>query len=168
MPPAHIVSMKTRMFLLSAAIVASLVVLPSTTKADATATVDITPQLRQSGLDIDNLRGIEVGGIVILRGRALDAADAARAGVYATQLGYTRVANLIEVAAVPDDARIERTAERKLGLQRALDGCNLHVDSNKGVVTVQGTVNSELQKDVAIDIVRNIDGVRAVKAGFRN
>jgi osmotically-inducible protein OsmY len=168
MRPAHIAGMKSRKFLLSAAVVASLVLLPTTTKADATATVDITPQLQQSGLDIDNLRGIEVGGIVILRGKTLDAAMAARAGAYATQLGYTRVANLIEVVAAPDDARIERMAERKLGLQRSLDGCNLHVDSNHGIVTVQGKVNSELQKDVAIDIVRNIDGVRAVKAGFHD
>jgi osmotically-inducible protein OsmY len=33
---------------------------------------------------------------------------------------------------------------------------------------VQGKVSSELQKDVALDIVRNIDGVRVVKSGFRD
>src|SRR5205085_3534037 len=166
MPPAHIAGMKTRTFLLSAAIVSALM-LPTASKADATASVDITPRLQQTGLDIDDLRGIEVGGIVILRGKALDTATAARAGAYVMQLGYARVANLIQVITPPDDAAIERAAERKLGLQRALDGCNLHVDSNRGVVTLQGRVNSELQKDVAMDIVRNIDGVRAVKSGFR-
>lgn len=162
--------MKTRTSLLGAALTAAaLVILPiNSVKADSTASVDITPQLQRSGVDIDGLRGIEVGGIVILRGRAADAATAALAGAYVTQLGYTRVANLIEVVEPPDDAKIERTAERQLGLQRSLDGCNLHVDSNRGVVTVQGRVNSELQKDVALDIVRNIDGVRVVKAGFRD
>lgn len=137
-------------------------------KADATATVDITPQLKRSGLAIDNLRGVEVGGIVVLRGRVDDPATAAKAGAFAQQLGYTRVANLIQVSTPPDDALIERTAERKLGLQRSLDGCNLTVDSNHGVVTILGTVNNELQKDVALDIVRNIDGVRSVKTGFKD
>lgn len=154
--------------LLSAAALSALLLLPSNAKADATASVDITPQLRQAGLAIDDLRGIEVGGIVILRGHATNAATAALAGAYTTQLGYTRVANLIEVITPPDDAKIERIAERKLALQRALDGCNLHVDSSNGVVTVAGKVNSELQKDVAMDIVRNIDGVRSVRAGFRD
>jgi osmotically-inducible protein OsmY len=160
--------MKMTTSLLSAVAVSALLLIPTSTKADATASVDITPQLQHAGLDIDNLRGIEVGGIVILRGQALDATNAALAGAYATQLGYTRVANLIQVTTPPDDAAIERTAERKLGLQRALDGCNLHVDSNHGIVTVAGKVNSELQKDVALDIVRNIDGVRQVRAGFRD
>src|SRR2546423_7299643 len=160
--------MKARTSLLGAALSAALVVLPNFVKADTSASVDITPQLQRSGLNIDGLRGIEVGGIVILRGKAADAGTAALAGAYVTQLGYTRVANLIEVVEPPDDAKIERTAERRLGLQRSLDGCNLHVDSNRGVVTVQGRVNSELQKDVALDIVRNIDGVRVVKAGFRD
>jgi osmotically-inducible protein OsmY len=137
-------------------------------KADATATVDITPQMQRSGLAIDNLRGIEVGGIVVLRGRSDDAATAAKAGEYARQLGYARIANLIQVSTPPDDAAIERTAERKLGLQRSLDGCNLTVDSQHGVVTILGKVNNELQKDVAMDIVRNIDGVRSVKTGFRD
>lgn len=160
--------MTTTTSILSAAALSALLMLPSPAKADATASVDITPQLQRAGLDVANLRGIEVGGIVILRGRALDATNAALAGAYATQLGYARVANLIEVVTPPDDAAIERTAERRLSLQRGLQGCNLHVDSNHGVVTVAGKVNSELQKDVALDIVRNIDGVRSVRAGFQN
>jgi osmotically-inducible protein OsmY len=170
MPPALTAGMKTRTSLLGATVVAALLLLllPTPSKADTSASVDITPRLQQAGLDIDDLRGIEIGGIVILRGKALDQASAARAGVYVTQLGYNRVANLIQVVTPPDDAQIERMAERKLGLQRSLDGCKLRVDSNHGVVTLQGTVNSELQKDVAMDIVRNIDGVRAVKAGFRD
>lgn len=168
MRPAHIAGMKTRTFLLSAAVVAALLTAPSSLKADDSATVDLTPQIQKAGLDIDGLKAVEVGGIVILRGRAVDQAEAERAGIAAKQLGYARIANLIRVVEPPDDAKIQRTAERKLGLQRSLDGCNLRVDSNRGIVTVQGKVNSELQKDVAIDIVRNIDGVRAVKAGFHD
>ena len=38
---------------LSATVVAALLILPPPSKADATASVDITPQLQQAGLDID-------------------------------------------------------------------------------------------------------------------
>ncbi len=154
--------------MLGAAFVSALGVLSIPLMADSTATVDLTPQLQAAGLDIDNLRAVEVGGIVILRGRAVDAAAAQCAGTIAEQLGYSRIANLIQVAEVPDDARIERVAERKLGLQRSLDGCDIHVASARGVATIVGKVHSELQKDVALDIVRNIDGVRAVRTDFRD
>ncbi|HUJ15493.1 MAG TPA: BON domain-containing protein [Thermoanaerobaculia bacterium] len=156
----------TKSTLIGAAILAALVAFPGISKANDTATVDITPQLRRSGLDIDNLRGIEIGGIVILRGKSVDAASALRAGEYVQQLGYTRVANLIEVVTPPDDAHIRRTAERELAMQRSLEGCNISVESQRGIVTIAGKVNSPLQRDVAMDIVRNIDGVRAVKSDF--
>lgn len=153
----------TKSTIFGAAIFAALLALPLTAKADDTATVDITPQLQQSGLDIAHLRGIEVGGIVILRGQAIDVATAAQAAQYATHLGYARVANLIQVVAAPDDAAIRRNVERKLSLQRSLEGCDLRVASQKGVVTIAGKIASELQRDVALDVARNIDGVRAVK-----
>ena len=156
----------TKSTFMGAAVLAALVAFPAVSKANDTATVDITPQLQRSGLDIDHLRGIEVGGIVILRGRSVDAATAARAGEYVQQLGYARIANLIEVVAPPDDANIRRTAERELAMQRSLDGCNIRVESQRGIVTIAGKVNSPLQRDVAMDIVRNIDGVRGVKSDF--
>jgi len=158
--------MKTKSGILGAAIVAALLVFSTPLRADSTATVDLTPQLQSAGLDINGLQATEIGGIVILRGRSIDAATAARAGVVAEQLGYNRIANLIQVVEVPDDARIARTAERKLAMQRGLDGCTLRVDSRRGVVTLAGKVTSELQKDVAVNTVRNINGVRAVKADF--
>lgn len=153
----------TKSTLLGAAIIAALMCFPSTSKANEIPSVDITPQLQRSGLDIDNLRGIEVGGIVILRGRALDADSAARAGAYVSQLGYTRIANLIQIAQPPDDGAIRRDVERKLSLQRSLEGSDIRVVSQKGVVTIAGKVSSELQRDVAVDIARNVNGVRAVK-----
>ena len=158
--------MKTKSGILSAAVVAALLVVSAPLHADSTATVNLTSQLQSAGLDIDALQATEIGGIVILRGRSVDAATAARAGVVAKQLGYSRIANLIQVVETPDDAKIARTAERKLAMQRGLDGCTLRVDSRHGVLTVAGKVTSELQKDVARSTVRNIDGVRAVKTDF--
>ena len=155
---------KTSFF--SAATVAALLLISDPAQAESVATVDLTSQLESAGLNIDGLRAVEVGGIVVLRGKTTNPSVAERAGVLAQSLGYARVANLIQVVAPPDDARIERVAERQLSMHRSLDGCKFRIGSNAGVVTVRGKVNSELQKDVALDVLQRIDGVRAVKAEF--
>ena len=155
--------MKPRLPLLGAAFVAALCLIPLSATADSTAVVDLTSQLTGQ-VDVDGLSAIEVGGIVILRGRTTDLAIAQRAGALTQNLGYTRIANLIQIVTPPDDAAIARQAERRLAMHRALDGCRLRVDSNKGVVTVAGRVNQELQKDIAVDLVRQIDGVRSVRS----
>lgn len=148
---------------LSVAIVVALLVSNHTVKAAEPTSNDITPRFANAGLTVEGFRAVEVGGIVILRGRAVDHAVAEQAGAFAQSLGYTRVANLIQITEPIDDIAIERLAERRLGI-RSLDGCQLHVDSDKGVVHISGKVQNELQKDVAIAIVRNIDGVRSVLA----
>jgi osmotically-inducible protein OsmY len=128
---------------------------------------DITPQFRSAGLPIENLQVYEIGGVVLIRGRSLDRAAAEEAGRIALNLGYTRIANLVQVVPPPDDAVIERVAERELGRHRSLDGCNFHVDSEQGIVRVAGTVRSEVQKDYAIELLRGIDGVREVHADLQ-
>lgn len=152
--------MKTRTHL-GAATLAALCFIAIPMHADTTAVVDLTSQM-QNDVKIDGLSAIEIGGIVVLRGITTDPSLAARAGVLAQNLGYARVANLIRVVAPPDDAAIQRTAERQLSIHRSLDGCKFRVDSTAGVVTVAGSVDHELQKDVAISVLRQIDGVRSV------
>ena len=114
--------------------------------------------------DIDRLQVFELGGVVLIRGRAYDKATAEQAGRHATALGYTRVANLIQIMEAPDDRAIERSVERELTIYRALDGCKFSVASEKGVVRLAGKVQHDQQKDVAMQIVRNIEGVREVRA----
>jgi osmotically-inducible protein OsmY len=128
---------------------------------------DLTPQFVTAGVTVDGLRAVEVGGIVVLRGRTADAAAAEQAATIAATLGYARVANLIQVAEVADDARIERAAERRLAVYRGLDGTQIAVDSTNGVVRLTGKVSSELQKDMAASLVRNIDGVRGVQVALQ-
>jgi osmotically-inducible protein OsmY len=53
-------------------------------------------------------------------------------------------------------------AERELSRHRGLDGSNIVVTSVHGVVSLAGHVSHELQKDMAVTLVRNIDGVRGV------
>src|SRR2546423_14891068 len=58
---------------------------------------DVTAQLVSAGVTVDALRAVEVGGIVVLRGRTADRASAEQASTAAQSLGFTRVANLIQV-----------------------------------------------------------------------
>ena len=125
--------------------------------------VDLTPQF--ASLGINGLRAVEIGGIVLLRGQVDSVRAASAASAHARELGYTRVANLIRVIEAPDDARIKRTAERQLAT-RALDGCNFQLASSRGVLHVAGTVKYELQKDMAVSLLRNIDGVREVRSSL--
>jgi osmotically-inducible protein OsmY len=135
--------------------------------AEPPGTRDVTAQFVNGGAIIDGFRAIEVGGIVILRGHASDTSAAEQAAVVAQTLGYTRVANLIQIDAVPDDARIARAAERGLALQRGLDGTQIVVESSNGMVRLSGTVSNEIQKDMAVHVVRNIDGVRSVQMALK-
>jgi hyperosmotically inducible periplasmic protein len=128
---------------------------------------DLTTAFASSGVSIDGLRVTEVGGIVVIRGRATDPAHAAAASAFARALGYSRVANLVQITAPADDQRIARNAERTLAMQRGLDGARLRIGSKNGVVTLGGSVMSEVQKDAAVALVRNIDGVREVRTDFQ-
>ena len=127
---------------------------------------DLTPVFRTAALDIDRLQAFEIGGVVVIRGRVADQAHAEAAAQYARSLGYARVANLVQITKEPDDAALERAAERELTIHRSLDGCKFRVNAENGVVNIAGSVRHELQKDVATQLVRNIDGVRAVQTNL--
>jgi len=128
---------------------------------------DLTQQFVTAGVVVEGLRAVEVGGIVVLRGRTADKSAAEQASTVAQSLGFARVANLIQVADAPDDARIMRAAERELSVHRGLDGTHIVVDSNNGIVRLSGTVSNEVQKDVAVFLVKNINGVRAVQIALQ-
>jgi len=130
-------------------------------------TQDLTQAFVSNGVTISGLRVTEVGGIVVIRGKANDAEQAETALTVAHTLGYARVANLVQVVALPDDMAIERRAERELMLHRGLEGSHLRIASRNGVVTLGGSVAYEIQKDAAIALIRNIDGVRSVRVDFQ-
>jgi osmotically-inducible protein OsmY len=156
--------MKTINSLSAAVLVAFLTLtLPAMARDSQPPTADITARFADGGFNISGFRALEVGGIVVLRGKTLDAAEVARVADYAHNLGYSRVANVVSLAEAPDDTAIERRAERALANHRTLDGCTFHVESLQGVVHIAGRVQFELQKDVAASLIRGIDGVRDVK-----
>ena len=155
----------TRFAPITAAAALVLVALATVPASAAPAPVtDLTPSIQAAGVSINRLQVFEVGGVVVLRGRTYDRGAAERAGRAALELGYTRVANLIQVLAAPDDAQIQRLAERELTSHRGLDGCNFKVEATRGVVRVGGSVRHELQKDMAVAVLRTVDGVTEVRS----
>jgi osmotically-inducible protein OsmY len=147
----------------AAAVIALIVAIsPVAMAADAPEAVDLTQTFRSAGAVLDRLQVYEISGIVIIRGRAADKAQAEELSRVAQTLGYTRVANLVQITE-NRDAEITRRAEFELTAHRSLDGCKFHVSSEQGKVRVAGLVRHELQKDVAAQVLRNIDGIRSVE-----
>jgi len=125
----------------------------------------IVKAIQDANLRIDGLSATNVGGIVVLKGTA-DSASALQAATVVKQLGFARVANLIVTRTPIDDEGMRRQAERQLASTRALDGCNLRVSCENGVLLVEGTAYSELQADVARRVLRNV-GAQEVRVELK-
>lgn len=123
--------------------------------------VSVVQAIEQTKVRVTDLSVRHVGGIVVLRGAA-DAQAAVAAVDAVKRLGFTRVANLIRPVTF-DDEGIRREAERQLSQVRALDGCMLKVSCERGVLSVSGTVQSELQADAARQILKNVSGAQKVQ-----
>jgi len=116
---------------------------------------EIVKAIQNANIKIGGLSATTVGGIVVLKGTA-DADAALQAAAVVKQLGFQRVANLIVAQTASDDEGIRRVAERHLASTRGLDGCNLHVTCTKGVLRVEGTAYSDLQVDLARNVLRRV------------
>lgn len=121
----------------------------------------IAAALRRANVPLEGLTVQNVDGIVLLRGNA-DAAAAKKAVAAINDLGFTRVANLVRAETFDDDG-IRRAAERQLAQTRSLDGCMLKVSCSRGVIRVSGTVQNELQEDVARNVLRTVEGAHDVR-----
>ena len=134
------------------------------TQANALEPIDdqaIEKAIRGNNPGVTDLSVRSVGGIVILRGNG-DAASADQAVSTVKSFGPTRVANLITKPVIDDDA-IRRDAERQLAATNSLSGCLLKVQCEKGVLSVTGTVQQELQKDAARSALKAVHGAKEVR-----
>ncbi len=154
-----------RSILKALALTAFLVALQPAAFAAPSDATNLTEQFRAAGGSVERLQVYEVSGVVIIRGRTAEKAQAEELSRIATTLGYQRVANLVQISK-DDDQQITRRAEVELTVHRALDGCKFRVSSAKGVVHLAGSVRHELQKDVALQVLRRIDGVRSVESNL--
>jgi hyperosmotically inducible protein len=62
-----------------------------------------------------------------------------------------------------DDSVITTKAKSALLADTTVKGSDIHVETNKGVVTLSGTVENERQRERAASIVRGLDGVKSVE-----
>ena len=132
------------------------------TAASAATTVPLA--LQQAGIQVSSLAVQEIEGIVIVRGSVTTVAERDRIAPALIDAGYARVANMVNVATAPTDQAITRAAERELSRTGALEGSSLRVSCNNGVILLSGAVRSDNQRQLAVDAVQHVDGVRAVRA----
>lgn len=152
---------------------------------DATLTATIKSKLLWNS--VTEGLNIEVGanqGVVTLKGQAKDADAKQLAGSLASNTdGVTEVNNLISVSARDTQAIKEQneaaansvkeelsdtwiTSKVKSSLiySRTLDGLNIKVQTKDGVVSLDGVVANYAEKELAVEIARNIRGVKGVDA----
>ncbi len=146
------------------ALLTAVVLAASTAHAAEPQAKDLTTMFTRGGVTVDDLQVVEVGGIVVIRGTTTDPSQAAAAGLFAAEHGFTRVANLVQISEPVDDAAIQRRAERELAVNGGLDGCKVSVTAHKGIIHIAGQVRAEEQKDTLVHLLRSVDGVRGVTA----
>ena len=147
---------------LVAILVATLLAIGPVASAAEPEAKDLTSMFRAAGAMVDRLQVYELSGVVLIRGRVAEKKQAEELSRYAQSLGYTRVANLIQIVE-NRDAEITRRAERELTVNHSLEGCKFRVTTDQGKLRVAGLVKHELQKDVAAQVLRNIDGIQSVE-----
>ncbi len=123
-------------------------------------------------------------GVVTLKGQAKDADAKQLAGSLASNTdGVTEVNNLISISARDtqaiqeqnqaqaesvreefSDAWITSKVKSSLIYSRNLDGLNIKVETKSGVVRLDGVVANYAEKQLAVEIARNIHGVKGVDA----
>lgn len=113
-------------------------------------------------------------GVVLLTGKVESEVDKALAGELIEGLdGVVRVDNQLTVdkgAAVKTesngstlkDAKIATVVKTRLLMESEVSGTSINVDAENGVVTLQGEVDSNAEKDLAIAIARNTNDVSQV------
>jgi osmotically-inducible protein OsmY len=152
---------------------------------DSTLTATIKSKLLWNSVTEGlNIEVAAAQGVVTLKGQAKDADAKQLAGSLASNTdGVTEVNNLISVSARDtqaikeqneaqansvreefSDAWITSKVKSSLIYSRNLDGLNIKVDTKSGVVSLDGVVANYAEKELAVEIARNIRGVKGVDA----
>jgi len=152
---------------------------------DATLTATVKSKLLWNSVtQALNINVDSKAGVVTLKGQADSAEGKELAGSLASNTdGVTEVNNLISLRALDtagrkaqaeaqgnnateelSDVWITSKVKSSLIYSRNLDGLNIKVDTKGGMVTLNGVVANYAEKQLAVEITRNIRGVRGVDA----
>ncbi|MBC3951591.1 BON domain-containing protein [Pseudomonas folii] len=150
---------------------------------DATLTATVKSKLLWSSVtEALNIDVDAEDGVVTLKGRAQSPEAKEVAGNLATNTdGVVTVNNLISISAADSiasrvdpqatspaedisDVWITSKVKSSLIYSRNLDGLNIKVDTKSGLVSLDGIVANYAEKELAVEIARNIRGVKGVNA----
>lgn len=150
---------------------------------DATLTATIKSKLLWNTSTRDLHGSVQTeDGVVTLKGKALTADAKLLAGSLASNTeGVYQVNNLISLGAADTDTTRAETAAKatedalsdawvtskvkaSLLYSRSLDGLTINVETRTGMVRLSGEVGSTEERSVALELARNVRGVRGVDA----
>ncbi len=72
-----------------------------------------------------------------------------------------------ETAEAATDGSITAAVKMKMADDELVSASNIDVDTDEGVVTLNGTVASEAEEQKAIDLARSVDGVKNVVSNLK-
>jgi len=111
-------------------------------------------------------------GTVILTGKVSNSVDKALAEELVASLeGVTKVNNMlsvldddtkekdVEIMQNLKDSKVETVVKTRLLFESQISGLDIEVEVDKGVVTLEGNVASESERDLAVAIATNTDDV---------
>lgn len=70
--------------------------------------------------------------------------------------------NTSELVQELKDSKVETVVKTRLLFESEVDGLDIDIEVEKGVVTLEGTVNNEAERELAITIAQNTDDVEKV------
>ena len=143
-----------------------------TTKIQAQYFAD--PDIKPWNIDVTTMGN----GLVTLSGTVEDNNDRTKATTIARNTeGVTSVDNRLRVrgenegaadaTATEPDAWLTAKIQSKYFMDSDVKGHDINVDTQNGVVTLNGTVDNEAQRTQAVAIARNTDGVKNVTDSLR-
>jgi BON domain len=88
--------------------------------------------------------------------------DAERAREIGAEAGEKTAAAVNQAKSALDDAALTAKIKSKMALDDTVKALDVDVDTSNGVVTVSGTVRSDAERQRALQLARETDGVRQV------
>lgn len=88
--------------------------------------------------------------------------DAQRAREVGAEVGEKTAAAASQAKAALDDGALTAKIKSKMALDDSVKALNIHVDTTNGIVTVSGTARSEAERQRALQLAKETNGVREV------
>jgi osmotically-inducible protein OsmY len=88
--------------------------------------------------------------------------DAQRAREVGAEVGEKTAAVASQAKAALDDGALTAKIKSKMALDDSVKALNIHVDTTNGIVTVSGTARSEAERQRALQLAKETNGVREV------